>query len=95
MRKWTQLLTFSNSDLILRLIVKLYGTLGRSFDAYDHLSGLEVSVPEGATIDDLLLHLNLAPERLGIISMDGKALKKKARLRDGAQIKIFQPIAGG
>jgi len=79
----------------VKLTVKLYGTLSRSFDAYDHLSGLAVSMPEDATIDDLLAYLKLAPERLGIISMDGRVLKKKARLKDGAQIKVFQPIAGG
>ena len=79
----------------LRLTVKLYGTLGRSFDGYDHLSGLEVTIADEASIDDLLVYLNLAPERLGIGSMDGRVLKKKSPLKDGAQIKIFQPIAGG
>jgi len=79
----------------LRLTVKLYGTLSRSFETYDHVSGLEVILPKEASIDDLLVHLNLAPERLGIISMDGRLLKKKSRLQAGAQVKIFQPIAGG
>ncbi len=79
----------------MRVNVKLYGTLSRSFDEYDHLSGLEVIVPDGASIHDLLALLNLAPERLGMIYMDGRRLDKKSRLEDGAQIKIFQPIAGG
>ncbi len=79
----------------LKVTVKLYGTLSRSFDGYDHWSGLEVIVPEGASIDDLLALLNLASERLGMIYMDGGRLEKKSRLEDGAQIKIFQPIAGG
>ena len=79
----------------MRLTVKLYGTLGRSFDGYDHLSGLEVTIADEALIDDLLVYLNLAPKRLGIVSMDGRVLKKKSPLKDGALIKIFQPIAGG
>jgi sulfur carrier protein ThiS len=79
----------------LRLTVKLYGTLSRSFDDYDHLSGLEVDIPEEASIHDLLDYLNLSSERLGMIYMDGKLLNKKSRLKDGAQIKIFQPISGG
>ena len=79
----------------LRLTVKLYGTLGRSFDGYDHLSGLEVTIADEASIDDLLVYLNLAQQRLGIVSMDGRVLKKKSPLKDGAQIKIFHPIAGG
>jgi len=81
--------------LSLRLNVKLYGTLGRSFDGYDHLSGLEVTIADEASIDDLLVYLNLAQQRLGIVSMDGRVLKKKSPLKDGAQIKILQPIAGG
>lgn len=79
----------------LRVNVKLYGTLSRSFDEYDHLSGLEVNIQEEASIHDLLVYLNLSPERLGMIYMDGKRLNKKSRLKDGAQIKIFQPISGG
>lgn len=79
----------------LRLTVKLYGTLSRSCDEYDHLSGLEVNVPDEASIHDLLDYLNLSSERLGMIYMDGKVLNKKSRLEDGAQIKIFQPISGG
>ena len=79
----------------MRLTVKLYGTLSRSFDEYDHLSGLEVNIPEEASIHDLLVYLNLSPERLGMISMDGRLLNKKSQLKDGAQIKIFQPISGG
>ena len=79
----------------LRLTVKLYGTLSRSFDGYDHSSGFEVIMSEPASIHDLLVYLNLSPERLGMISMDGRLLNKKSRLKDGAQIKIFQPISGG
>jgi sulfur carrier protein ThiS len=79
----------------LRLTVKLYGTLSRSFDRYDHSSGFEVIMPEEASIHDLLVYLNLSPERLGMISMNGTLLNKKSRLKDGAQIKIFQPISGG
>jgi sulfur carrier protein ThiS len=79
----------------LKLTIKLYGTLSRSFDEYDHLSGLEVNIPDEASIHDLLDYLKLSSERLGMIYMDGKVLNKKSRLKDGALIKIFQPISGG
>jgi sulfur carrier protein ThiS len=79
----------------LRLTIKLYGTLSRSFDEYNHLSGLEVNIPDGASIHDLLDYLNLSSERLGMIYMDGKVLNKNSQLNDGALIKIFQPISGG
>ena len=79
----------------LRVNVKLYGTLSRSFDEYDHSSGLEVNIQDEASIQDLLVYLNLSPERLGMVYMDGRLLNKESRLKDGAQIKIFQPISGG
>jgi len=81
--------------MALRVNVKLYGTLSRSFDGYDHLSGLEAILPDEASIHDLLVYLNLSCERLGMIYMDGRSLNKKSLLKDGAHIKIFQPIAGG
>jgi sulfur carrier protein ThiS len=73
----------------------LYGTLSRSFDEYDHSSGLGVVLPENASIQDLLVHLNLLSRRLGMIYMDGRPLNTNSRLKDGVLIKIFQPIAGG
>jgi len=79
----------------LKVNVKLYGTLGRSFDEYDHSSGLEVNIQDEASIHDLLVYLNLSSERLGMIYMDGRRLNKKSRLNDGARIKIFHPSAGG
>jgi len=79
----------------LRVNVKLYGTLSRSFDEYDHSSGLEVNLQDEASIQDLLVNLNLSPEGLGMVYMDGSCLNQKSRLKDGARIKIFQPISGG
>jgi len=69
--------------------------LSRSFDEYDHLSGLDVRLPEKSGIHDLLVHLNIMPNRVGMILMDGKPVQKDTRLKNGAGIKILQPIAGG
>jgi hypothetical protein len=52
-------------------------------------------IKDEASIHDLPVYLNLSSERLGMIYMDGRCLNKKSRLKDGARIKIFQPIAGG
>ncbi len=79
----------------LRVTVKLYGTLSRSFDDYDHLSGLDVLLPEESSIQDLLAYLNILPNRVGMILMDGKPVQKDTRLKNETQIKILQPIAGG
>jgi sulfur carrier protein ThiS len=77
------------------LNVKLYGTLSRSFDDYDHLSGLDVLLPEGSSIQDLLVYLNILPKSVGMILMDGKPVQKDTQLKNETEIKILQPIAGG
>ena len=79
----------------MKLNVKLYGTLSRSFDDYDHLSGLDVLLPEESSIQDLLAYLNILPNRVGMILMDGKPVQKDTQLKNETQIKILQPIAGG
>ena len=60
MKKWIRYLTFLKNDMSLRVNVKLYGTLGRSFDEYDHSSGLEVDIQDEASIHDLLDYLDLS-----------------------------------
>jgi sulfur carrier protein ThiS len=77
------------------LNVKLYGTLSRSFEDYDHLSGLDVCLPEESSIQDLLLYLNIVPKRVGMILMNDKPVQKDMQLKNETQIKILQPIAGG
>lgn len=79
----------------MNLNVKLYGTLSRLLDDYNHQEGLDVTIPEDTSIQDLLVHLNLEPDGIGMIFMDGMPAKKKARLKQGARITIFQPIFGG
>ena len=79
----------------MKLNIKLYGTLSRSFDDYDHLSGLDVLLPEESSIQDLLAYLNILPNRVGMILMDGKPVQKDTQLKNETQIKILQPIAGG
>ncbi len=79
----------------MKLNVKLYGTLSRSFDDYDHLSGLDVLLPEGSSIQDLLVYLNILPNSVGMILMDGKPVQKDTQLKNETEIKILQPIAGG
>lgn len=79
----------------MELTVKLYGTLSLPFDAYDHQGGLGVSLLEGASIHDLLIHLALHPKGIGMIFMDDRPVKRDTRLKEGARIRIFQPIFGG
>ena len=77
------------------MTVKLYGTLSRLVNDYNHQQGLDVTMPAGESVQDLLDYLSLGPERIGMIFVDGRPAKKATLLNEGAQIKVFQPIFGG
>ncbi len=79
----------------MKVNVKLYGTLGRFVDDYDHQTGLEVEIPDESTRRDLQVYLNLKCEGIGMVFMDGRPVTEETKLTDGGQIRIFQPIFGG
>jgi sulfur carrier protein ThiS len=75
--------------------VKLYGTLSAVVAGYDHAHGLEIPLPEGASICDLLAELGIAPAKRPVAAVDGRIRKKDDRLSDGDHIHLFQPVHGG
>ncbi len=79
----------------IELNVKLYGTLSRSFDGYNHSSGLDVHLEDNSVVQDLLDYLKIDSKRIGMIVMDGVAAQSDSMLKNGAMLKILQPIAGG
>lgn len=75
--------------------VKLYGTLGQRFPGYQHSEGLEVELPEGATVQDLLALLEISESQRAVVIMEGRALKADDPIRSGVPVNIFQSIRGG
>jgi sulfur carrier protein ThiS len=75
--------------------VKLFGLLPRRFPGYNPERGMEVELPPGARVGDLLARLNISKEEGGIVAVDGLVQKAEAELRDGSQISVFHPIVGG
>jgi len=55
---------------LLKVTVKLYGTLSSCFDDYSHQNGIDVNIRDKACIDDLLVHLNIEPAGVGMIFVD-------------------------
>ena len=79
--------------LILNLNIKLYGTLGGACADYNHVSGLDVAMPEGACISDLLARLNIIKKPVGMVAVNGYPRGAEAVLKDGARVQIFQPVS--
>ncbi len=58
-------------------------------------SPLEVELPEGSTLADLVTHLALPGEEVKITFVNGRTQKLDYRLTAGDQVGIFPPVGGG
>jgi len=74
----------------MRVKIRLFATL-RKFG----LEEQEVELPENATIDDAINLLNLPKEIPLLKIVNGEHRPPKHPLKDGDELALFPPIAGG
>lgn len=79
----------------MKLTVKLFGTLPDRYSDYNPEEGLSISLPDGATVKDLLGELGLAESNRCVTVVDGRVEKRDNVLGDGAAVSIFQLVTGG
>ena len=46
----------------MKIRVRLFGILGQRFETYNPADGLEVEIPDGAKVKDLLSHLEISDQ---------------------------------
>ncbi|MCF8063043.1 MAG: MoaD/ThiS family protein [Deltaproteobacteria bacterium] len=79
----------------MRLHARLYGTLNPSGDEGGSGEGAWIELPEGALVRDLLDRLGIPEDKKAVVVSEGRVLAEDAVLRDRAEVRVFQPIAGG
>jgi sulfur carrier protein ThiS len=79
----------------MKVRVKLFGTLSQGFPGYQHSQGIEVEIPEGATVKDLLALLEISESQGAVVIVDGRILKADDKLPHGVPVKVLQTISGG
>jgi sulfur carrier protein ThiS len=79
----------------MRLNVKLFGTLGQGFQGYRQEDGLNVEIPDGAQVSDLLGHLELSVTKGCVVVVEGRVIKPTGFLENGMAVHILQAGAGG
>ena len=79
----------------MKLRVKLFGTYSQRFPGYQHSQGIEVDIPEGATVKDLLALLEISESQGAVVIMEGRVLKADDRMRCGVPVNVLQSIHGG
>lgn len=80
---------------MMKIKVKLYGTLGNHLPNLDPLEALLLEIPEGSTVDDLIDRLAVPREKVGIVSVDGRLVKATEPLHSNNFVRIYRPLAGG
>jgi sulfur carrier protein ThiS len=79
----------------MKVRVRLYGTLSQSIPGYQHSQGIEVEIPDGATVRDLLALLEISESQGAVVIVEGRILKPDDRMRRGVSVNILQVIHGG
>lgn len=79
----------------MKVTVKLYGTLSQRFPGYQRSQGIEVEVPEGATVEDLLTRLEIPGSQRAVVIVQSRILKADDEIRCGVLVSVFQAIGGG
>lgn len=88
----------------MKLYVKLYATLARSVSESllaQHPEGLragsrlEVELPEGSTLADLVDYLALPRKEIKVLFVNARSHDFDYRLESGDEVGIFPPIGGG
>jgi sulfur carrier protein ThiS len=75
--------------------VKLFGTLSQRFPGYDLQRGLEVDLPEGARVGDLIALLGFSDRNKPVVAMDSLIRSPRDELSEGAVVNVFQAVYGG
>jgi len=79
----------------MKVRVGIFGTFRRRFPGYQSSQGMEVELPEGATVKDLLALLNLTESQGAVVIAGGRVLQTDERLQRGVPVNVMQAIDGG
>ena len=80
---------------MMRVKVKLFGPLSQKFPGYDPVKGLEVEIPDGARVKDLLAHLGIPETKGGVAAVEGMILHPEDPVKDGSSVHLLQSVYGG
>ena len=80
---------------MVKVKVKLYGTLGQNIPNYRHSQEIEIEIPGGSTAKDLLAYLGISESQQAVVIVGGRILKADDEMQEGASVNVLQAIRGG
>jgi sulfur carrier protein ThiS len=79
----------------MKIRIKLFGELKRRTSGYQTDKGLEMEIPEGSDVSDLLTLLGISAPPGAAVIMDGRVLSPTEKLLDGSTLNLFRVMYGG
>jgi sulfur carrier protein ThiS len=79
----------------VKVKVRLFGTLGQSIPGYRHSQGIEVEIPNGATVKDLFALLEISESQGAVAIAEGRILNEDDIIKEEVPLNILQAIRGG
>jgi len=79
----------------MRVTVKLHATLKKHLPPGSSEDGIELEVREGATVAEVIERLGIPAKHAGMLVSDDEYLERTTVVRDGQEIDVFPPLAGG
>ncbi|MFC1884696.1 hypothetical protein ACFL2O_07990 [Thermodesulfobacteriota bacterium] len=79
---------------MIKINIKLFGTLPKRIESYDAREGVLIELENGSRVIDLMNVLDMK-ENSGVVVKDGIVLKTDEALIDGTSVSVFQSAAGG
>lgn len=79
----------------MKITVKLFGELKRKIPDYRPDKGLEMDIPEGSKVADLLALLGIPTSPGATVIMEGRVLPWEEKLINGSLINLFHVMYGG
>jgi len=79
----------------MKVRLKLFATLREYLPEGVGAEGVELELPEGATVQDALDELSVPLEKKAIILRNGVHAKPESELDPGDELSVFPAIGGG
>lgn len=79
----------------MKVTVRPYGTWRQRFPGYEPAEGMEVAVPEVATVRDLVAVLGIPDPREVVVIAEGRVLRPGDRLRPRVPVNLMAAVHGG
>ncbi|MDR2141896.1 MAG: MoaD/ThiS family protein [Deltaproteobacteria bacterium] len=79
----------------MNVSVRLSTTLRRLVPGYKPAEGLEIEIETGSLALDLARRLNLPPEEIKIVMLNGRRVNLETPLAEGDRVGFFPAVGGG